>query len=110
MICLLAAGLNHACDIWRGGWLPYRFAPLPMNVYWTSLAVFDPLAAWLLWRRPRAGLSLTLAIITSDVAVNSYAIYGLEYRGWLAYGSLQLQTLFLGFVAGTLPYVWRRQP
>jgi hypothetical protein len=108
-ICLLGAGMVHACDIWRGGWLPYRAAPLPMNIYWTSLAFFDPLAAGLLWRHRRTGLLLTLAIIVSDVAVNSYAIYGLGYSDWLAYGSLQLQTLFLGFVAGTLPYAWRRR-
>lgn len=109
-ICLVGAGFNHARDLWLGGWLPYRHAPTPMNVYWTSLTALDPLAAWLLFRRTRIGLLLTAGIIVSDVAVNSYAIYGLEYSGWLAYGSLQSQTLFLGFVAGSLPYLWRRLP
>src|SRR5262245_60993037 len=67
VICLVGAGLNHAVDIWRGGWLPYRSAPSAMNGYWTALAVLDPLAAALLLWRPRTGLVLTATIITSDV-------------------------------------------
>ncbi len=105
-VCLIGAGLNHARDIWHGGWLPYRADPLLMNWYWTSLTALDPLAAALLFLRPRAGLLLTLAIIVSDVAVNSFAMYGLGNRDWHGGVSLQLQTLFLGFVVGSLPFVW----
>jgi hypothetical protein len=97
-ICLVVAGLNHARDIWQGGWLPYRHDPLIMNYYWTSLTALDPLAAALLF--------WTLVIIVSDVAVNSFARYGLGNRGWYGDVSLQLQTLFLGFVVGSLPFVW----
>src|SRR5205814_1995052 len=90
-----------------GGWMPYRSAPDAMNGYWTALAVLDPLAAALLLFRPRAGLVLTAAIIASDVVVNSYGRYGLGYSGWYYELSLQVQTLFLGFVAGSFPFAWR---
>jgi hypothetical protein len=50
---------------------------------------------------------LTAAIIVSDVMVNSYGRYGLGYSGWYYDVSLQVQTLFLGFVAGSLPFAWR---
>lgn len=76
-----------------------------MNAYWTSLAALDPLAAALIWLKPRMGFALTLAIMVSDVAVNSYGVHGLGYHGWHACGSLQLP-MFLGFVVGSLPLVW----
>ncbi|HVX13603.1 MAG TPA: hypothetical protein VHC22_20635 [Pirellulales bacterium] len=105
-ICLMGAGFNHANDIVQGDWFPYRHAPLSMNVYWTSLVALDPLAAVLLWLKPRVGLAVTLAIMVSDVAVNSYGVHGLDYHGWYACGSLQLQAMFLRFVVGSLPFVW----
>jgi membrane protein HdeD len=105
-LCFVAAGLNHAHDIWQGGWLPYGVAPLPINAFWTALAGIDLLAAGLLLSRPRAGVLLALLIMVSDVAVNSYAKYGLGFRGWHTDLSVQLQSLFLGFVAGTAPLVW----
>jgi len=107
-VCLVGAGLNHAHDIWQGGWFPYHNAPSAMNCYWTALAVLDPLAAALLWWRMKTGLVLTTAIIASDVAINSCCRYGLGYGGWYCDVSLQLQTLFLGFVVGSLPFAWGR--
>ena len=74
-----------------------------MNVYWTALAALDPLAAvLLLWRRS-TGLMLGAAIILSDVAINSHALYGLGLPfGFL---SLQLQTLFCGFLLGAAGFL-----
>ena len=106
-ICLVGGGLNHWRDIWRGGWLPYRAAPLSINWYWSSLAVIDLIAAALLFLHTRAGVILTLAVIVSDVAVNSYAVYVLEYNSWQAFASLQLQTAFLGFVLSSFLFVWQ---
>lgn len=106
--CFVGAGLNHAHDLWLGGWLPYMPAPLPMNVYWSLLTVLDPLTAALLFWRPRAGMVLAVLIMISDVAVNSYGKYGLGYGGLVGDASLQLQTLFLGFVVGTVPFAWAR--
>ena len=106
VVCFVGAGLNHARDIWQGGWLPYEAAPLPMNAYWTALAPLDLLAAGLLLTRPKAGVAVALLIMVSDVAVNSYAHYGLGFRGWYGDLALQLQSTFLGFVVGAAPLVW----
>lgn len=103
--CFSIATLNHAADVVRGGWLPYRFAPLPLNMFWTALTLLDPAVVLALlagWRR--VGLSLALAIMIVDVAANSYALYGLDYSGFSV--SLQLQTAFLGFVVGTIAFLW----
>lgn len=74
-----------------------------MNLYWTALIALDPLAAvLLLWRRS-IGLALGTAIILSDVAINSHALYGLGLPfGFL---SLQLQTLFCGFLLGAAGFL-----
>lgn len=100
-----AATLFHASDIVRGGWLPYRFAPLPLNMFWTSLTLLDPAVVVALlagWRR--SGLTLALLIMITDVAANSYALYGLGYPAFAI--SLQLQTAFLGFVVGSIAWLW----
>jgi hypothetical protein len=107
-LCFLGAGFSHLGDIWLGGLLPYTWAPLAINAYWASLAVFDLLVVVLLYTHPRAGMMLALAIMLSDVAVNSYVAYGLNYPERALELHLQLQTLFLGFVLGTVPFVWMR--
>jgi hypothetical protein len=94
-LCLAAASIVHINDLWQHGWLPYRFAPLPLNVYWTALASLDALAALLLLARLRAGLALTLLIIVSDLALNLLARFYVGLR--LQTFALSLQVLF--FVA-----------
>ena len=37
--CFAIAALGHFRAFLNHGWLPYRFAPLPVNTYWTSLTV-----------------------------------------------------------------------
>jgi hypothetical protein len=97
--------LTHALTLGRYGWLPYRFVPLPVNLFWTLLALLDPATILLLLWRRRAGVALGLAIMIADVAVNSYAAYGLQ----LELGPhLQAQTMFLGFVLGSAPLLLRR--
>jgi hypothetical protein len=91
--------------MWRHGWLPYRFAPLPLNAYWSALAFFDALVAILLLCRPRAGLFLALLIITSDVALNMFARFYLGLH--LRTVALSLQSLFFIAVVATALYVWR---
>ena len=102
----LLAGLTHARDMWRWGWLPYDWVPLPANVFTTSLVVWDPLAAGLLLWRPRAGVALALLIMVANVAVNSYTVSALGPLDWYDYVPLQYQTLSLGFVAGAAPLIW----
>ena len=98
-VCLISACLIHASDIWRRGWLPYRFAPLPLNIYWTSLAFFDALAALLLLCLPRIGLVVTLIIIVSDVAVNLFARFSLGLHLRSLFLSLQIIFLIVTIIA-----------
>jgi hypothetical protein len=107
-LCFLGGGFTHARDLWADGFLPYPFAPLWPNIYWTSLTFFDPLAAVLVLWRPRAGLVLAVLIMVSDVAINSYVSYGLPDWGFRSGLDLQLQSLFLGFVLGSCPFLWVR--
>lgn len=95
---------THMLQIVNRGWVVFVAAPIWMNLYWTSLSFLDPLAAMLLLRARRAGLVLALAIMLSDVAVNTYALYGLDLP--FALWALQLQTLFCGFLLGAAWYLW----
>ena len=108
MLCLSLGGSTHVIDIVRGGFLPYAAAPLPLNIFWTSLALLDFIAVFLLWRHRNLGIALTVGIMCTDVVVNSYAIYGLENLIH-SFVPLQSQTLFLGFVLGAIPVIWRKE-
>ena len=85
-ICLLAATFNHLRAIAVHGLLwDYGYGSgtaLASKVYWSVLTLLDPLAALLLFVRPRAGTALTVAIIVSDVLHNTY--YVALQGQWLA--------------------------
>ena len=94
-------------DIARGGLLPYRYAPMPINVFWTCLAVLDFVAIYLLWTRRNLGLVTVLGIMVADVSVNSYAMYVLGI--FPSFFPRQLQSLFLGLVLGCIAFLWLRE-
>ncbi len=104
-LCLFIGGANHIFDNLYYGFLPYKYAPLWVNIYWTSLAVMDLLAVYLLVKYRKAGLVLTLVIMFSDVAINSTVGSSIEVI--LAGMNLQLQTLFLGFCIGSSGWLWQ---
>ena len=92
-----AAGtITHALDIATFGWLPYEFMPLGFNIYWTSLVLFDPLAAMLIWIRPAWALRLGCLIMASDIAVNAWTVFGAGFTEILP--SLGFQAIFAAFV------------
>lgn len=107
-LCLLVATANHLRAVLDHGWLwDYGYGPhtlLASRVFWGALTVLDPLAALLLWFRPRRGLLLTLAIIACDVLHNSF--YVAAHGQWT-------QTFYLsqlGFLLAVLvlsPLAWR---
>jgi len=97
---------THTLQLVNRGWVVFAAAPVWMNVYWTALTFLDPLAAVLLIRARRAGLALALAIMVSDVAVNSHALHGLGLP--FAVWALQLQTLFFGFLLGAAGFLWEK--
>lgn len=110
-LCLLAASFNHlraALDhglLWDYGY--GADTPLASRAFWGSLSFFDPLAALLLWVRPRWGLVLTLAIIVLDVVHNSF--YVAAHSQWLETFYLS-QVGFLLAVVAFLPLAWRGLP
>jgi hypothetical protein len=103
----LVGTTTHAITLFTVGWMPQEHAPLWMNLYWTSLAALDPLTVVLLWTRQRYGVWLGIAVMVTDVAVNSYAAYGLGLSDFGVF--LQLQSLFGGFVLGSAAPLLRRE-
>ena len=101
-VCLGAACAVHLADVRRHGWLPYHFAPLALNAYWTALTFLDALAAVLLLWQPRTGLALALLIITSDVTLNLFAHFHLRLH--LKPLMLSLQVIFFVAVVAAIFY------
>jgi len=98
---------NHARDFLTYGWRPYDWGPLVLEIFWTSLVVLDLLAiGMLLSRFRRSGLLMAAGIMIADVTANTYALVVLNIP---AFGlAVPLQATFLGFVLGSLPFVWPR--
>jgi hypothetical protein len=107
-LCFLFATWNHAVDLRNGGFLPYTYAPLPFNIYWTSLTLLDPLAALLLFLLPYHGMVLAVLIMVSDIAVNLYATYVLFPGAMMPDAPLLSQIAFGVFLFVTVPIAWKR--
>lgn len=87
----------------------YNGAHVVSRVYWTSLAILDPLAAALLLWKPRSGLLLTVVIVVSNVAHNTWVMLESSAPDWQNSMYL-LQVLFLTFVLATVRIAWRDVP
>jgi len=99
-LCLLGATFNHASMLWRHGFFwDYGGVPPATQAFWTSLTFIDPTAVVLLFLWPAAGVWLTLVIILSDVAVNSW--FGVTH-GMAANSLYYSQLAFLIFVLLTI--------
>jgi len=103
--CFGVGAFNHARDFLVYGWRPYSWGPLLLEALWTLLVLLDLLAiALILSRFRRSGLVLAAAIMIFDVMANTYALVVLAIP---AFGlAVSLQATFLGFVLGSLPFVW----
>jgi hypothetical protein len=109
-LCLAGATFNHVRALLAHGWLPDHL-PAATALYWTSLTFLDPLAALLLFLRPRLGIALTCAIIVSNVAHNLWFVAAHPLREtFLADVAsspfLLSQIAFLLFVLATAPIAW----
>lgn len=106
VLAFLIGTSTHVNALVHGWWLPHH--PF-VNAYWASLTFLDPLAIFLLLRFPRAGLLAALAIMITDVGINSFAtfIYSDAASHYAVGYFVQLQTAFLGFVLGSAPFLWR---
>lgn len=99
---------NHILDILADGWLGYDYVPLPINLYWTLLTFFDPLAILLLFSFPLAGILVSLFIMASDIAINTgVTVYFYYQTGMLSLDRLPLQVAFGMFLFLTSPMAWK---
>lgn len=107
-LCLAGATCTHVVLHVRHGVLLGElegFGVSPVSrYYWSSLTLLDPLAALLLFIRPRVGLALAGAIIVSDVAHNSWDLYR---SGGTPGATYWAQIAFLLFLAATIRVAWR---
>ncbi len=100
---------NHIVDICNDGLLGYTYVPLPINIYWTSLTVLDPLAIILLLFSPHSGMVLSMFIMATDIAINmSVGLYYYFQTGIFTLDRLHLQICFGIFIFVTVPIAWRR--
>lgn len=110
-LCLAGATFNHVRAGLTHGWFPPQL-PQATALYWSSLTFVDPLAAVLLFVRPRMGVALTTLIIVSDVGHNLWFIaahpLGRSFvQGVASNAFMMSQIAFLLFVAATVPVAWR---
>lgn len=110
-LCLIVATVNHIRVVQAWGWVPSHL-PIATALYWSSLTFFDPVAAALLFVRPRVGILLTIAIIVSDVAHNlwftaTHPMGASFLREVTSSFALMCQIAFLLFVAATASIAWR---
>ncbi|MFI0976975.1 hypothetical protein ACH4SP_08105 [Streptomyces sp. NPDC021093] len=110
---LLIGTVTHLADLFAHGLRPHpEFAPWWLDLYWTSLAVLDPLALFLVVRgavrgRSAAGVWLVCAVMATDIAANAYATYGPLHSRVQEAPGLQRLLLFGLFVAVTARWLAR---
>lgn len=107
-VCLAGATCVHvATHLQYGlllGGLEAAGYPFPSRMFWSSLTLLDPLAALLLFVRPRIGLVLASLIIVSDVAHNSWIACRI---GGASDPKYWAQVAFLVFLLATVRVAWR---
>ena len=110
--CLLVAAANHARILLQNGlFWDYGGVHWASAAYWSSLTILDPIAAALLFVRPRIGIPATIVLITTNVAHNITlaALYSPE--GELlarAFNPFLISQIgFMLFVGATARVAWR---
>jgi hypothetical protein len=69
--CLLIGGANHARTLLKRGLLwDYGGVGWASSAYWSSLTILDPIAAVLLFARPKVGILSTIVLIVTNVVHN----------------------------------------
>ncbi|ORT57156.1 hypothetical protein BKD26_25990 [Streptomyces sp. CB03238] len=104
---LFVGAVSHIIDLIRHGLHPYDWAPSWLNLYWSSLALFDLLASALLIRGKGRGIDLACVITVTDIAANWYAIHGIQHSSLLAQPGLQRLAAFALLVLSAAPLIRR---
>lgn len=107
VICFGIGVVTHTLDFLAGWPRPYSWAPALLEIFWSALILLDALVIiMLLTRRLKSGLMLSAAIMLADVLANSYAFLIMRLSSFAF--SLPLQAIFLGFVLGSIGFLWPR--
>ena len=105
-IGMLMGASTHLIWIVENGFLSKEYnAPLFTKIFWDSLMFIDPVAAILLIIKPKAGLYLTILIITLDILHNNIFYFNelylnpIEIFDWMIkYWMIIGQVVFGAFV------------
>ena len=109
-VCFLVGTYTHAAGLIQRGFLSFP-VPVAVGVFWDSLTLLDPLAAGLVWLRPRLGVPLAVAIMVVDISVNTHVYLAGYFKppvAGLVPLSLLEQALFGLFVFVTALGVYRQ--
>ncbi len=104
-LCLAVGTCTHVFALVKNGG-EYDGIPIASAIFWNSLTVLDPLAAALLYLRPRIGVAATMAIMISDVAHNTWVVATFGGMVWM----VAIQAAFLLFVLASAHLIWRAAP
>lgn len=109
--CLLVGGLNHARTLLQHGiFWDYGGANPISAAYWTSLTLLDPLAAALLFIKPRKGIVATVVLIVTNVihnlGVTAYFAPTGEFLTRAFHPIMLSQVGFMLFVVATARVAW----
>lgn len=108
IVLVFVGAASHVAALFRSGLHPYPWAPQWLNLFWSSLALFDSLAAVLLVGGKRSGVDLTCAIMATDLAANWYAAYGIQHTTLATQPGLERLTAFTLLVFITGPFLRSR--
>jgi len=110
--CLVGLTYSHWAAIFQHGFLwDHGGFSRASATFWSILAVIDPAAAVLLFKRPNVGVMATAAIIIADVIHNVWI--QARYFPPLLHGlgeapQVAEQIAFMTFVVITAPWAWTR--
>ena len=111
--CLLIAGANHARILLQNGlFWGYHGVGWASAAYWSSLTIFDPIVAALLFVRPKAGIVITVLLIVTNVihnlVITAHRIPEGEFLSRTASDPFVMSQIgFMLFVAATARMAWR---
>jgi hypothetical protein len=104
--CFLVAACNHLNDFRVGGWLPYTYAPIYLNIFWTAHIFFYLIIIFLLFWRVKSGILLAVIVVEIGLFVN--VPYFFISNNFDNYGMFILlsQIVFTVFIIITAPVVF----
>ena len=108
-VCMLMGTSTHLAWAINNGFNSNNYnVPLFSRLFWDSLTFLDPIAALLLFLKPKIGICMVLIIILADVTHNNIIYFDelylntLDFTSWiLKYWMIIGQIIFMLFVVFT---------